>query len=360
MDQELDDLVAFVEPLLRMLGVLEFVSRQLHPPSLTLVLAAVQDPSPALRSVRHRLAAWPDALGPVRQALESAADEALLAWEGVAVAAATAEDPAPLWRALRHLPLAQEALWLVAPALPPVSRYFLDAPGRLDRNLQARLAEPAAGSGVVHVANDYAERGGYSLYLPEARNSGSPAPLIMALHGGSGHGRGFLWTWLPAARAAGAVLVAPTSVRSTWSLHGADEDTPRLQRILDEVSAHWALDPECLLLTGMSDGGTFAYLSGLQSGSPFTHLAPVAATFHSVLAAMADPQRLRGRPIYITHGRLDWMFPVQIAREARASLEAAGARVTYNELADLSHTYPREVNSTLLGWLESEPAAAPT
>ena len=38
---------------------------------------------------------------------------------------------------------------------------------------------------------------------------------------------------------------------------------------------------------------------------------------------------------------------------ARA-LSAAGARVTYSEIDDLSHTYPREINATLLRWLNGE------
>ena len=351
MDQELDDLVAVLRPLLRTLGVLEFVARHLHPPALPQVLAALEDPSIPLRAVQGRLSGWPDTHAPVRMALETAAGEALAAWDGLVEATAAGDDLAPILRALRRLPLAQEALWPLAPAVPPVSRYFLDARGRGDPDVQARLGEPAAGSGISHVGNSYGERGGYSLYLPEARDPASPAPLVMALHGGSGHGRAFLWTWLPAARAAGAVLVAPTSVRASWSLHGEDEDTPRLRQILDEVGARCALEPGRLLLTGMSDGGTFTYLTGLQADSPFTHLAPVAAAFHPVLVAMADPQRLKGRPVHIIHGRLDWMFSVQVAREARVNLEAAGARATCREIADLSHTYPREANTDLLDWL---------
>lgn len=351
MDQELDDLVAVLAPLLRTLGVLEFVARHLHPPSLPQVLAAVDDPSPSLRDVSNRLAAWPEPLAPVRKLLVAAAKEALGAWDGLGQAVQAADDAGAVWRALRGLPRAQEAIWPLAQALPPVSRYFLDARGRGDKDIQARLAEPAAGSGIGHVDNTYDERGGYSLYLPEARPSTSPAPLVMALHGGSGHGRAFLWTWLPAARAAGAVLIAPTSVNASWSLHGEDEDTPRLRRILEEVAARRPLDPDRLLLTGMSDGGTFTYLTGLQTDSPFTHLAPVAAAFHPVLLALADPQRLKERPIHIIHGRLDWMFPAQAAREAKASLEAAGARVSYREMDDLSHAYPREANTGLLDWL---------
>jgi phospholipase/carboxylesterase len=107
-----------------------------------------------------------------------------------------------------------------------------------------------------------------------------------------------------------------------------------------------------MLLTGMSDGGTFCYVSGLDSASPFTHLAPVASTFHPLMAEMADAERLRGLPIFLVHGRLDWMFPVQVARHTAHALSAAGADVTYRELDDLSHTYPREINAELLRWLD--------
>src|SRR5258708_30724918 len=179
----------------------------------------------------------------------------------------------------------------------------------------------------------------------------------MSLHGGSGNGRGFRWSWLPAARSLGAILVAPTATRSngnTWALMGEDTDTPNLARILDFVQARWNIDPDRLLLTGMSDGGTFCYVSGLESASPFTHLAPVAATFHPLMAEMADAERLRGLPVYLVHGRLDWMFPVQVAQQTQQLLSAAGADVTYRELDDLSHTYPREMNAPILSWLRGE------
>jgi phospholipase/carboxylesterase len=54
------------------------------------------------------------------------------------------------------------------------------------------------------------------------------------------------------------------------------------------------------------------------------------------------------------HGALDWMFPVEVGREANASLAAAGARVTYREIADLSHCYPVEENPLILDWLDAD------
>ena len=135
---------------------------------------------------------------------------------------------------------------------------------------------------------------------------------------------------------------------------GEDTDSPNLARILDLVRSRWNVDSEKLLLTGMSDGGTFCYVTGLEAASPFTHLAPVAATFHPLMAEMADAERLRGLPVYLVHGRLDWMFPVQVARQTREALSAAGADVTYREIEDLSHCYPREMNAEILRWLGGE------
>ena len=46
------------------------------------------------------------------------------------------------------------------------------------------------------------------------------------------------------------------------------------------------------------------------------------------------------------------MFPVELAREAERAFTNAGANVTYREIADLSHTYPREINAGLPDWME--------
>ena len=44
------------------------------------------------------------------------------------------------------------------------------------------------------------------------------------------------------------------------------------------------------------------------------------------------------------------MFPVAMARAAAETLEKAGARVTFREIDDLSHTYPRDENPRILDW----------
>jgi phospholipase/carboxylesterase len=350
-----DDIVAVLPPLLQSLEALSFIARHLNPADFGRVMEAAGTPDQALRAVLARLSDWPEDFAHLRVPLQAASSAALAAFEGLRAVQNGDGDLMTVFRALRHGPRAQEALYPLAAKLPPVSSFFLEPGLRDNAGLLARLAQPANdGTGILHDHNEPGSRGGYSLYVPEYYTPDRAWPLVMALHGGSGNGRGFLWSWLRDARSHGAILVAPTATGATWALMGEDSDSPNLARILASVQARWNIDPTRLLLTGMSDGGTFCYVNGLESASPFTHLAPVSATFHPLMAEMADADRLRGLPVHLVHGKLDWMFPVQVARQTRDLLSAAGAAVTYRELDDLSHTYPREINAEILKWLSGE------
>jgi phospholipase/carboxylesterase len=338
-------------PLMRGLEMLTLVARHVHPPDFDRLMESIGAPDEDLKAARARQEEWPQHLSAIRTALDASGDAALEAYSGLREASKEGADIRSVYRALRLLPRGLEALYPLAGILPPVNRLFLDPSLRADEPLQhALLRAPARDdTGVMHFGE--AERGGYWLYVPETYTPDRAWPLVMALHGGSGTGRLFLWSWLRDARSRGAILAAPTSIGSTWALMGDDPDTPNLARMLGIIRSRWNVDSGRLLLTGMSDGGTFTYVSGLSAESPFTHLAPVSAAFHPLLVQMADAERMQGLPIHITHGALDWMFPVELARHAQMALARAGANVTYRELDDLSHTYPREINATLLDWM---------
>lgn len=354
-DAVVDDIVALLPPLMHCIEALAFVARHFHPPDFDAVMEAVGAPDDALRAIRPRLDSWPETIAHIRVPLLAASDAALAGLEGLRSAPDQADSMGAARRALRCGPRAQEALYSLTARFPPVSNFFVNPDMRHDADLLARLDRPARDgeTGIIHVDNEPGSRGGFSIYVPEYYSSDRAWPLVVALHGGGGHGRAFLWSWLRDARSRGAILVAPTATGGTWALSGDDTDTPNFRKILNVVESTWSIDPSRRLMTGMSDGGTFCYVSGLEANSPFTHLAPVSASFHPMLAEMADEDRLRGLPIYLTHGQQDWMFAVEIARTAQQSLTLAGAKVTYREIEDLSHCYPREVNADILNWLHA-------
>lgn len=356
-DDAVEATVALIARTMDALEVLGQIARHLHPPRIASLPEMLGDTDTALCTARERFVTiiWPDHLLPFRDQTERAADLTLRACDALRAAATPAADSLrQAFRALRDVSRAHEALYPLAASFPSVSRFFLDPGRRDDQALRDRLAAGAARSdiqaGVLHADNATDERGGFSVFVPEDYDPAREYPLVMALHGGSGHGRLFLWTWVREARSRGAILVAPTAIGATWSLMEPELDAAHLVHVLDHVARTWRVDRARLLLTGMSDGGTFTLLSGIDEDSPFTHLAPVAASFHPLLLTMAQPQRLRGLPVYLVHGVLDWMFPVTVARSARDALHAAGANVVYREVADLSHTYPREENARMLEW----------
>ena len=196
--------------------------------------------------------------------------------------------------------------------------------------------------------------------MPETWEAASPTPLIVALHGGSGHGRDFLWSWLADARSRGVLLMAPTARDRTWSIMSMEDvDADGIKQMVESVAARYPVDRSRVLLTGMSDGGTYSLLCGLRDAeTPFTHLAPACGVLHPFLFAGDGLHHAADRPIYMIHGVLDWMFPVSAAHTGRDPLQAAGARLVYREIEDLSHTYPRDENPKILDWLLGD--AAPT
>ena len=132
---------------------------------------------------------------------------------------------------------------------------------------------------------------------------------------------------------------------------GQELDAEVLRHVVASVGERYPLDRTRVLLTGI-DGGTYTMVCGLQDDMPFTHLAPACGVLHLGLLG-GGLERARDRPIYLIHGALDWMFPVYTARMAQEALTAVGARLVYRELADLSHTYPRDENPRILDWLLS-------
>ena len=163
-----------------------------------------------------------------------------------------------------------------------------------------------------------------------------------------------MWTWLREARSRGFLLLAPTSRGPTWALDAPLLEADALARMLEFVAERWNVDRERVLLTGLSDGATFTLLAGLGEGAPYTALAPVSGVLHPANFALGNLARARGRRIYLVHGALDWLFPIALARMARDELLRAGADLTFRELEDLSHTYPREENARILDWFAPE------
>jgi phospholipase/carboxylesterase len=363
-EQLIDALAASLPPLLTALDDLAYIARHMHPPQLPGLLARMGKGDADVRAGVAALqnAPWPEHLSQVKSRIETAADMVCRSYEGLRAVGHTQNGLMEAYYALRQATQAQEVLYPLTAMLPLVGRFFLNVRARSDADLLDSLEQGAGNpnTGIMHSKsahnpNQGDTRGGFSLYVPESYDAAKKHPLIFALHGGSGHGREFLWSWLRTARSNGAILISPSSRGPTWALQGPDVDTPNLVSMLGYVRERWNVDDARILMTGMSDGGTFTYISGMQADQPFTHLAPVAASFHPMLLEFFPAERIKGLPIRITHGTLDWMFTAASARDTAEALDLMGAKVVYREIADLSHTYPgHEEHAQIYDWFMGE------
>ena len=334
---------------LAVLGALEAAQRRLHPPDLPALRAGLAPLAARSREAGEALARIhaPPGLEAFHQQLAAGLGHAAEAARLFAEAGDPAGAVAQVLASLRRHCRAQEALYPLRQALPPLGRYFAE-PAWHER-LADLDPEPPAGIAVgVHAAGEPDARGGFHLYVPERYRGEREWPLLVALHGGFGHGRDFLWTWLREARCRGFLLLAPTSRGTTWSLQAPDVDAAALRSMIDYVAERWRVDRRRILLTGLSDGATYALLAGLAPGAPCTAVAALAGVLHP----RTRLDQAAGRRIYLVHGALDWLFPPALARLGRDALARAGAELVYRELEDLSHTYPRDENARILAWFD--------
>jgi len=245
------------------------------------------------------------------------------------------------------------ALYDLRAMLPTVGSYFaIEGSSAI---VEAAAIDGATATGFVHHERN-GVRGAYSLYVPENYSPERRWPLIICLHGGYGEGYEYIWTWLRSARSRGYILLSPKSLEETWTMTMGSADTRSVMGMLDEVVARYAVDTSRIYLTGLSDGGIFTYIMGLERHEMFTGLAPVAGALHMAADPMLRTRTGQELPIFVVHGVHDFIFPVSYTRQANELLTSLGYNLKYEELPEWGHAFPYSINERLvLPWFESLP-----
>lgn len=117
--------------------------------------------------------------------------------------------------------------------------------------------------------------------------------------------------------------------------------------LLEERGIPW----DRTILGGFSQGTVMSYAMGLGAGRPLPAGIIALSGFIPTVEGWSLRDDLpRGFPVVIGHGEADPVISVEFARTARATLEAAGADVTYHESPIGHHIDPRFLG-TLPGWV---------
>ncbi|QDU36264.1 Alpha/beta hydrolase family protein [Maioricimonas rarisocia] len=190
----------------------------------------------------------------------------------------------------------------------------------------------------------------FRVYVPKGYSPDREWPVMLFLHGAGERGTDGL---LPITVGLGPMIEAwgedfpfivvfpQCEAKRGRILKGWNPDRPHAQRalkMLEQVEAEFATDPERRVLTGWSMGGFGCWR--VAAATPDMWSAVV------VLAGGGEPElasNLTDVPVWIFHGADDEVVPPGRSRELVAALEKAGCTFAYTELSGVGHNCWRQV-----------------
>lgn len=192
-----------------------------------------------------------------------------------------------------------------------------------------------------------------SLFVPQTYQAAKGYGLVVCLHGAGFSGEAYLERW-QSRLGEDYVLACPSYPAGAWFTRQAEE---LVLATIRTVQRRYHIDPDRVFLTGMSNGGIGAWLIGMHHAPRFAGIAPMASGLDDVL--MPFLANLRTTPVYIIHGALDQVMPVELSRTIARELEAIGYSHVYREhqrehpMAG-GHYFPREELPDLVAWFNTQ------
>lgn len=196
--------------------------------------------------------------------------------------------------------------------------------------------------------------------------SGSP-PLLLLLHGLGGNERSLMGL---AARLDGRFFCvsarAPYTVGQdsfAWfdvdfTAEGpvidegeAEESRVLLLRFIAGLKDAYGIDPQRVYLLGFSQGAIMSLCAALTAPEAVAGIAAMSGRLlPEILPLIVPPDRLRGLPIFLSHGLSDEVLPIELGRAARDRLARLPVALEYNEY-NMRHEISEECFGDMAAWL---------
>lgn len=176
--------------------------------------------------------------------------------------------------------------------------------------------------------------------IPLAREVEAPAEVRFLFPGGplrlDPYGDAAAWWLIDMERL--QRMIAGGAARSIDEIpDGLVEARALLDDLLDKLAAE---SPQRLILGGFSQGAMLALDVALHRAAPVAGLALMSGTHLNAKAWGERLERVKGVPVFMSHGRGDPLLPFAISRGLRDTLAAAGADVDWVEFGG-GHEIPR-------------------
>ena len=211
---------------------------------------------------------------------------------------------------------------------------------------QPTITQTASTPGLHRLSAGSADRE-VLLYVPATVAAGDAHTLLIAMHGAGGSASSGLRHLRPVADANRLLLLAPTSRGPTWDVirGGWGPDVGVIDRALAEVFATYCVDRRRVVISGFSDGASYALSLALANGDLFTHVVAFSPGF------LAPGPRVGQPKVYVSHGVDDSVLPIAYTtRRIVPQLRQLGYDLTVREF-DGGHVVPPAVVEDAVRWL---------
>ncbi|MBD3390672.1 MAG: hypothetical protein GF410_01515 [Chitinivibrionales bacterium] len=241
-----------------------------------------------------------------------------------------------------------------------ISAYKLSS-AQLDSLLKrAKPPDPNREPHSVMLADKQDTRYALGILPPETFHEDSLYPLVIYLHGGVGthkvtKGEDAYQMFAPLADSLALFVASPSANRIVpwWSARGLE----RILRALRYMSLQYPIDPDRVVLAGVSDGATGCWAAASAIPGPFAGFIAVSG-FGGMLPRLNTPvipANLRQRPIYNVNAGKDHLYPIEYVNSFLDRLVEEGVDVRRKVYPDAKHgfDYREQELGTLAGLVRS-------
>lgn len=159
----------------------------------------------------------------------------------------------------------------------------------------------------------------YLVQVPSSYSRATPAPLVVALHGRMGTGRGQEWLGHldKLSEEHGFVVVYPDGLSRSWadgrggspSDQANVDDVKFISQLIDRLAAKYSIDSRRVYVTGMSNGAFMSGRLACELSEKIAAAALVGASLSVPTAAACKPSRAIS--VLIMQGTKDPLVPYQ-------------------------------------------------
>ncbi len=178
----------------------------------------------------------------------------------------------------------------------------------------------------------------FDLFVPNREKDAPPMPLLVAVHGAGGDGRGQIQAWLPVARANKIILLAPNIDNSPQAWDSLYDHPEWIPDAIETLSQTYPVDKHRLYLWGYSAGGMFTFYFAFLESRYFAAAAVHGGVIENNKYQMAD-FAVRKIPLAYYLGTRDQWWTTKQSRASRDALLSRNFEVHYVELAGADHNF---------------------